>query len=55
MDSSVAHWQKFRPENTKVAAQNSVRTEKTVADILPDLPKNKFEKGPSFFRVSFTI
>jgi hypothetical protein len=37
---SVANWQIFRPQNTKVAPKKSQRLEKSAAEFFADLPKN---------------
>jgi hypothetical protein len=38
--TSVANWQKFRPQNTKVSPQKSQRPEKSAAEFLADFNKN---------------
>jgi hypothetical protein len=46
--SSVANWQKFRPQNTKVAPQKSQRPEKSAAEFSA-FKKKLAEKWPNFF------
>jgi hypothetical protein len=46
--ASVANWQKFRPQNTKVAPQKYQRPEKSAAEFLADFIEMA-EKWPNFF------
>jgi hypothetical protein len=47
--NTVAKGPKFRPQNTKGALQNSVRSEKLAGRIFFRFAKKSAEKGPNFF------
>jgi hypothetical protein len=53
--TSVANWQKFRPQNTKVALQKSQGPEKFAAEFLADLYKNGRKVAELFLKCVIDI
>jgi hypothetical protein len=51
---SVANWQKFRPQNTKVAPQKSQRPEKSAAEFSADIENNGRKVAELFFEVCYS-
>jgi hypothetical protein len=50
--TSVANWQKFRPQNTKVAPKKSQRPDKSAAEFSTNLAKSGRKEAELFSEVS---